>query len=100
MKRNKNKSRPLLGAMVVLVALLTVVVTRMRSPIDGGFAVRDVAKQATTVTHEPNEEIGRNDSSSYSSSIQESAQSTPPQAGDGTNTPRSTPVQPDPGYAL
>ena len=85
--------------MVVLVALLTVVVSRMRSPIDGDFAVRDVAKQATRVTHEANEEIGRDDSS-HSFSIQESAQVTPPQAGGGAAMPRSTLDQTDPGSAL
>ena len=85
-----------MGAMVVLVALLMVVVMRMRSPIDDGFAVHDIAKQATRVAPEANEEIGRGDSSS----VQESAQLTPPQAGDGTSMPRSTLDQPDPAYEL
>src|SRR2546425_4617168 len=64
------------------------------------FAVRDVAKQVTRVTHEGNEAIGKDDASSFSSSIQESAQVRPPQAGDGTSTPRSALDQPDPGYAF
>ena len=98
MKRKKNKSGPLLGAMVVLVALLMVLVTRMRSPIDDRFAVRDVAQQATRLTHVANEEIGRDDSAS--SSIQESAQSPRSQSGDGTSTPRSILDQPDPEYSL
>src|SRR5947208_1733307 len=100
MKRNKNKNGPLLGTMVVLFVLLMVVVWRMRSPIDDSFAVRDVAKQVTRVTPEGNEAIGKDDASSFSSSIQESAQVRPPQAGDGTSMPRSALDAPDPGYAF
>src|SRR5437762_356349 len=99
MKRDKNKNGPLLGTMVVLFVLLMVVVTRMRSPINHGFAVRDIAKQATRVGYEANEAIGRDDSTA-AASIQENAQSPPHQTGDGTGTPRSTLDQPDPGSAL
>jgi len=92
MKRTKTERVLLL--MVVLVGLLIVVVMLRRSPIDDGFAVRDVAKQVSRVTHVANEQIGRDESSS------ESAQLTPAQAGVGSSLPSSTPDETDPGQAL